>query len=64
MDVGGLLKDFKRRDTTAMQATRAEDGPDNPFTLRPLSRNYFELLKKKRALPIHVQRYENQILFK
>lgn len=61
-DAEGPLKDFKRRGTTAMQATKAEDGPENPFTLRPLSRNYFDLLKKRRDLPIHAQRYCSQML--
>jgi hypothetical protein len=53
----GPLRDFKKRQTTAKQAQKAEDGPDNPFTLRPLSRNYFDILKKRRELPVHAQRY-------
>jgi hypothetical protein len=52
----GPLKDFKKRGTTAKQAEKAEDGPDNPFTLRPLSTNYFNILKKRRDLPVHSQR--------
>lgn len=53
----GPLRDFKKRQTNAKQAQKAEDGPDNPFTLRPLSRNYFNILKKRRELPVHAQRY-------
>lgn len=53
----GPLRDFKKRQTSAKQAEKAEDGPDNPFTLRPLSRNYFDILKKRRDLPVHAQRY-------
>ena len=53
----GPLKDFKRRQSTAEQAEKVEDGPDNPFTLRPLSQNYFSILKKRRELPVHAQRY-------
>lgn len=53
----GPLRDFKKRETTAKQAEKAEDGPDNPFTLKPLSRNYFDILKKRRDLPVHSQRY-------
>src|SRR5271169_6999443 len=29
----GPLRDFKKRQTTAKQAQKAEAGPDNPFTL-------------------------------
>ena len=53
----GPLRDFRKRETTAKQAEKAEDGPDNPFTLKPLSRNYFDILKKRRDLPVHSQRY-------
>ena len=60
----GPLRDFKKRATTAAQAAKAEDGPDNPFTLRPLSRNYFDILKKRRDLPVHAQRYWSFDCFK
>jgi hypothetical protein len=60
--VNGAPKDFNKRQTTAQQAEKAEDGPDNPFTLRPLSNNYFGILKKRRELPIHAQRYDLSIL--
>jgi hypothetical protein len=53
----GPLRDFHRRETSAKQASKAEDGPDNPFTLRPLSRQYFDILKRRRELPVHAQRY-------
>jgi hypothetical protein len=53
----GPLQDFVKRKTTAAQAAKAEDGPDNPFTLRPLSHNYFNILQKRRELPVHAQRY-------
>ena len=53
----GPLKDFHRRQSTAKQAEKAEDGPDNPFTLRPLGRQYFDILKKRRDLPVHAQRH-------
>ena len=53
----GPLRDFIRRKSSAKQAEVAEDGPDNPFTLKPLSRQYFDILKKRRDLPVHAQRY-------
>jgi len=53
----GPLRDFIRRKSTAKQAETAEDGPDNPFTLKPQSRQYFDILKKRRDLPVHAQRY-------
>jgi len=53
----GPLKDFRKRETTAKQAQKAEEGPDNPFTLRPHSKNYFDILKKRTDLPVHSQRY-------
>ena len=53
----GPLRDFIRRKTTAKQAEKAEDGPDNPFTLKPLGKTYFDILKKRRELPVHAQRH-------
>jgi hypothetical protein len=53
----GPLRDFRQRQTNAKQAQKAEDGPENPFTLRPLSKTYFDILKKRRELPVHSQRY-------
>jgi pre-mRNA-splicing factor ATP-dependent RNA helicase DHX15/PRP43 len=50
------LSDFKRHATTALQAHKAEDGPDNPFNNAPLSKQYFNILKTRRDLPVHKQR--------
>ncbi|EEB05579.1 ATP-dependent RNA helicase Prp43 [Schizosaccharomyces japonicus yFS275] len=62
---GGLT----RHCTTAEQAQKAEDGPNNFFTGQPLSEKYFGILKVRRDLPVHQQRaeflklyQENQIL--
>lgn len=51
------LDGFKRHATTSKQAKLAEDGPNNPFTGRPLSSKYMSILKKRRDLPVHQQRY-------
>jgi pre-mRNA-splicing factor ATP-dependent RNA helicase DHX15/PRP43 len=50
------LSDFKRHATTAAQAHKAEDGPNNPFNNSPLSNQYFNILKTRRDLPVHKQR--------
>lgn len=50
------LSDFKRHATTALQAHKAEDGPANPFNNTPLSKQYFNILKTRRDLPVHKQR--------
>ncbi|RDW66080.1 hypothetical protein BP6252_09715 [Coleophoma cylindrospora] len=52
------LSHFKRHKTTAEQAHAAEDGPNNPFNNRPLSSQYFGILKTRRDLPVHKQRQE------
>jgi hypothetical protein len=52
----GPLRDFKRRQTTAKQGEKAEDDSDNPFTFRPRSKTYFDILKKRRELPVYAQR--------
>ncbi|PQE27809.1 pre-mRNA-splicing factor atp-dependent RNA helicase prp43 protein [Rutstroemia sp. NJR-2017a WRK4] len=52
------LSKFKRHQTTALQAHKAEDGPNNPFNDRPLSQKYFDILKTRRDLPVHKQRRE------
>ena len=54
---GSPLDSFKRHRTTSEQASKAEDGPENPFTGKPLSDKYFGILKTRRNLPVHVQRY-------
>ncbi|KUJ22945.1 P-loop containing nucleoside triphosphate hydrolase protein [Mollisia scopiformis] len=53
----GLSK-FKRHATTALQAHVAEDGPNNPFNNAPLSKQYFNILRTRRDLPVHKQRQE------
>jgi pre-mRNA-splicing factor ATP-dependent RNA helicase DHX15/PRP43 len=50
------LSHLKRHHTTALQAHVAEDGPNNPFTGKPLSSKYFGILKTRRDLPVHKQR--------
>lgn len=54
----GLSK-FKRHATTALQAHAAEDGPNNPFNNVPLSKQYFNILRTRRDLPVHKQRYNS-----
>lgn len=51
------LAKFGRHKTTAALASKAEDGPNNPFNSKPLSNQYFNILKVRRKLPVHVQRY-------
>lgn len=53
---GSPLEDFTRRSTTAKQASKAEDGDNNPFTGRPHSQQYFGILESRRNLPVHKQR--------
>lgn len=53
------LAKFKRHQTTASLAKEAEDGPNNLFSGRPLSQKYFNILKVRRDLPVHAQRYES-----
>lgn len=53
------LSNFKRHATTAAQAHTAEDGPLNPFSNAPLSKQYFNILKTRRDLPVHKQRQVN-----
>jgi pre-mRNA-splicing factor ATP-dependent RNA helicase DHX15/PRP43 len=48
---------FQRHQTTAAMAKEAEDGPLNPFTGEQLSQTYFNILKTRRGLPVHAQRY-------
>ncbi|KAK6599038.1 pre-mRNA splicing factor ATP-dependent RNA helicase prp43 [Botrytis cinerea] len=57
-DAGSGLSNFKRHHTTAAQAHEAEDGPANPFNEKPLSKQYFNILKTRRDLPVHKQRQE------
>ena len=53
------LARFPRHSTNAKMAKTAEDGPNNPFSGQPLSTQYFNILKTRRDLPVHVQRYIN-----
>lgn len=53
-----MLTKFIRHDTTAAMAKEAEDGPNNPFSGKPLSSQYFSILKTRRNLPVHSQRDE------
>ena len=57
-----LLK-FPRHATDAMMAKKVEDGPNNPFNGQPLSKQYFNILKTRRDLPVHAQRYVSVVIF-
>lgn len=50
------LAGFPRHKTDAAMAKRVEDGPNNPFNGNPLSKEYFNILKTRRNLPVHAQR--------
>jgi pre-mRNA-splicing factor ATP-dependent RNA helicase DHX15/PRP43 len=52
------LAGMKRQHTTAAQASKAEDSESNPFTGRPHSQKYFQILQGRRDLPVHKQRQE------
>ncbi|KAI9713589.1 MAG: DEAH-box ATP-dependent RNA helicase prp43 [Bogoriella megaspora] len=52
------LAGLQRHKTTAAQAQAKENGPLNPFTKKPLSQRYFDILKVRRNLPVHAQRDE------
>jgi pre-mRNA-splicing factor ATP-dependent RNA helicase DHX15/PRP43 len=54
--VSSGLSKFQRHATTALQAHAAEDGPNNPFNNAPLSKQYFNILRTRRDLPVHKQR--------
>ncbi|KAJ5713352.1 uncharacterized protein N7483_010533 [Penicillium malachiteum] len=57
-DTKGPLAKFKRHQTTAALAKKAEDGDVNPFSGQPFSSKYFSILKTRRDLPVHQQRDE------
>ncbi|KAJ5159963.1 Pre-mRNA-splicing factor ATP-dependent RNA helicase PRP43 [Penicillium canariense] len=57
-DKNSALAKFKRHQTTAALAKKAEDGDVNPFNGQPFSSKYFSILKTRRDLPVHVQRDE------
>ncbi|KAF4969275.1 hypothetical protein FZEAL_10256 [Fusarium zealandicum] len=52
------LAGMKRQNTTAKQASKAEDSESNPFTGRPHSQKYFQILQGRRDLPVQKQRQE------
>jgi len=55
-----MIKDvgLKRHKSTAAQANKAEDGPNNMFNNEPLSQQYFQILSKRRDLPVQAERDE------
>ncbi|KAL1855403.1 DEAH-box ATP-dependent RNA helicase prp43 [Paecilomyces lecythidis] len=57
-DGKGPFAKFKRHQTTAEMAQKAEDGETNPFNGKPFSNKYFSILKTRRDLPVHAQRDE------
>ena len=61
--VGGAsaLSSFPRHATDAAMAKKAEDGPNNPFNGKPLSKQYFDILHTRRNLPVHAQRWVIQV---
>ena len=63
MSGGSGLSKFPRHSTTADMARKAEDGPNNPFSGKPLSTQYLNILKTRRNLPVHAQRYVNIMMY-
>ncbi|KAL8974192.1 MAG: hypothetical protein Q9197_001566 [Variospora fuerteventurae] len=55
---GSAMARMPRHKTTAVMARKAEDGPNNAFSGKPLSKQYFNILKSRRGLPVHAQRDE------
>ncbi|KAI9679534.1 MAG: DEAH-box ATP-dependent RNA helicase prp43 [Caeruleum heppii] len=55
---GSILRTFRRYQTSAALANRAEDGPLNAFNGQQLSNQYFNILRTRRDLPVHQQRDE------
>lgn len=51
------LAKFQRHNTTSEMAKKAEDGPNHAFNGKPLSKQYFGILKTRRGLPVHAQRF-------
>jgi pre-mRNA-splicing factor ATP-dependent RNA helicase DHX15/PRP43 len=54
---GGGLTNSKRHKTTTKETNVLEDGPLNPFTARPFTPRYLSILKTRRGLPVHAQRW-------
>ena len=57
LDSNFATESFQLHATTAKDARKAEDGPNNPFNGKTLSDNYFAILETRRNLPVHAQRY-------
>ncbi|KAG4305213.1 hypothetical protein PORY_001383 [Pneumocystis oryctolagi] len=53
-----LWANFRKHQSTAEQAQKIENGPINPFTGLEFTEKYFNILKKRRQLPVHAQREE------
>lgn len=53
---GSAMANMPRHKTTADMARGAEDGPNNPYNGKPLSKKYFNILEQRRGLPVHAQR--------
>lgn len=54
----GEFNDMIRHKTTAKQAQKLEDAKLNPFTGKPFSQKYVDILRVRRDLPVHSQREE------
>lgn len=57
-DHESILDTFERQKTTAKQHTEAEDVDINPWTNKPRTQQYFNILKTRRDLPVQQQRQE------
>lgn len=55
------LRTFRRHQTSAAIAKEAENGPNNAFNGKPLSKKYLSILETRRNLPVHAQRYVETI---
>jgi pre-mRNA-splicing factor ATP-dependent RNA helicase DHX15/PRP43 len=53
----GPLAGLKRHQTNAKLAQKAEDGQENPFTGESFSSRYVSILRTRRGLPVHAQRW-------
>lgn len=53
-----LASGLTRHQTSADDGMKFEDGPNNMFNGKPLSTKYFDILKVRRDLPVHVQRQQ------
>ncbi|CAG8511823.1 10163_t:CDS:10 [Paraglomus occultum] len=51
-----LLSSLTPGATTSFQAFEIENGPINPFTSKPFSQRYYDILQKRRQLPVFEQR--------